>query len=126
MNSLIETIIKYFCFLYNTQGFKFYNSEVFNESEALIDLKNSRIHLSFIRERGDVFIEIASQQEPIAWYDFYLIIKYFLGERAKEYLLIQNKSAFLIEYYTQIEEIFSINNIGETKEKLDKLKLKSR
>ncbi len=123
MNSIVlDEIRPWFSFLSKDYGFyqvEAYNSASFGDSLAVLASDNFRIR--FIRDRGQIFIDIGSVVKPDEWFDLSLVKALIEGNLADGAEAIQDLAVFLRNNYSAVKDLFEEKKFIETEKALREL-----
>lgn len=124
MNDILEFLMKYCSFLYETNRFKFADSLVSSSfgGDSVLVLTSDTLRLRFVRDRGQLFLDVQSvhQKNKKHWYSIDLIWRLITGQKQRSAELNKDYTVFLRDHLDEIERRFSANCLHETVEALGK------
>lgn len=101
-----------------------YDPEFFGNSLAVFE--NGKLRVRLIRDRLQVFADLASHSEPERWWDLYRALELLDGvswdnvDAAEKYRLA-TVCDLLVAHYCSLAELFSPERYGWTRDHLDEL-----
>lgn len=125
MSEILAFLLRHCSFLWET-GYRFTDS-LWTPSfggDSYVILESSSLRMRFLRERGQLFLEV---QEPGAgenaqWYSIDIVRRLLTGERMASAELSADYANFLRLHLSDIEARFSGQSVrAETKRRLDEL-----
>ena len=119
-----------FSFLEQTRGFRVVSHEARPSfGDALADFESPTLRVRVLRDRGQIFIDVAPAQDPPSWFDLPLLLT-FLGEPdAAASLLAGGQSdmrevaALLRAHYDDIERTLGQSRSPDVVRRLGQLRL---
>ncbi len=119
-----------FAFLEQARGFRLAGDEVGESSgDALVDFESPTLRVRVLRDRGQVFLDVAPAGDPPTWFDLPLLLG-FLGEQeAADTLLaggqrdVHEVAGLLRAYYDGIERTLGASRSPDVVRRLTQLRL---
>lgn len=90
--------------------------------DALAVFQSGDLRLRVVRYRGQVFLDFGPAAEPEAWLDSVFVAEYLDGMGEPEFVdssggvRLQALARYVAQNYSLLEELFSPNEFGRTKE----------
>ncbi len=125
MNEILEFLVKYCSFLYETNRFKFVDSLVSSSfGNALLVLASDTLRLRFVRDRSQLFLDFQSIQQKgkMHWHSIDVVRQLITGKKQQSAELTEDYAIFLRNHLDDIEQCFSKEKLTETVQALQKLK----
>ena len=125
MNEILRFLLTHCSFLYETNRFKFVDSEVAPGfgGDAFLVLASEVLRLRFVRDRGQLLLGFQSihERSEMDWYSVELIQQLLTGDKPRSAVLSDAYAMFLRSHLTEIEERFSKESLADTLRNLRKL-----
>jgi hypothetical protein len=121
-NSVCDEVKPLFSFLLDDHGCSLsetYDSSSFGDSLAILACDDFRIR--FIRDRGQIFVDIGPASKNDEWYDLNLVRATILRSPSDEVASIENLAIFLRDNYFAVKDLFEGKNVRETEKALEEL-----
>jgi hypothetical protein len=128
MTLILAFIAAHMGFLWEGARYHIVGSEVttYNGGDALLVVESDVLRLRFIRDRGQLFLDVqpAAESQEGTWFSIDLVRRLFLNHREMSAELDEGYAEFLRERLRVIEARFSASAWPDTFAQLKKLKIK--
>jgi len=124
MNELLGYIVKYCSDLFEKYRFKFVDSDTSDSfGDAYVTLASDSIFIRFVRDRGQMRLDIQSkyQKRYRGWHSLDVVRQLITNEKEYHSILDAKNGIFLQKNLEKIVNLFSENNAQHTLTELSKL-----
>ena len=125
MSSILQFLLNFCTFLYETGRFRFVDSAVGPglSGDAMLVLESRILRLRFIRDRGQLFLDMHGllSKRGDDWYSVDVVQRMLTGKQAISAELGEQYASFLNAHLDDIEALFAAERLEETTGTLRKL-----